>query len=274
MRTRRSLTLLLLAGICLAVCAAAGAATHETLTLTSRQQAVDREHPGSHLLPLVVTRPFRGGARVCGYYENDTYNQPEDGRVKLVVSLWRDGVRIGRFAFKRRTVRFNQLDLGCKSTPRLRRGDTLLFDFRFFEMPRLAPRIFSHGGLVETYMLVRATVEPPLPEPPSTIEFRDVEPAFGSRVPPGGKIKVGIAYTCNQPQGCNVVADFESGLPREDVRWVAPGSGVRKLTLRCPTESRYELIQGGLVLEIERAAYGTLDAMAVAGEFTCLPDEL
>ena len=59
--------------------------------MTSPQQAEDRDHPRAHLLPVVVPRPFHGGARVCAYYENDAYSEPQDGRVKLDVGLsaWR-----------------------------------------------------------------------------------------------------------------------------------------------------------------------------------------
>jgi len=273
MRASRSLPWLLLACISLPVCAAAAEPTHQTLTLTSRQQAEDREHPGSHLLPLVVTRPLHSGARVCARYENDVYLHGNKGRAQLEVELWRDGALVTTLGFGRHRVRVNQIDFGCRDAPRLRLGDTLLFDFRFFDMPRLAPRPFSHGGLVHTAMWVSATVEPPLPSEPSTIEFRGVEPAFGSKVALGGKIKVRIAFTCNQPLGCNVVAGFdENGRWREEVRWVRPGSRTRKLTLRCPNDGDIDLVKRGLLLEIERAETRTLDSAFVAGKFTCLGD--
>ncbi len=268
-RPRRFLPLLILAGMALP--ATAAEPTSETLTATSRQQADDRDHPRSHLLPVVVPRPFHSGARVCGYYENDTYNQEPRGSARLDVGLWREGTRIALFGFKRRSLRSHDLDFGCRDVPRLRKGDTLLFDFRFAGVPRLAPRTFSHGGVVNTYMLVRATVEPRPSGDASTIEFLGVEPAFGSKIPPGGKIEVRVGFTCAQPLGCNVAAGFdENGNWREDVRWVRPGSHTRRMILRCRRDNGVELVKRGLVLEIERSFGRTLDTVFVDRRFTCL----
>ena len=255
------LALLWLSCSCLPVWATAGAVTHETLSASSRQQAEDRDHPVSHLLPLVVTRPFHGGARVCARYENDVFASPNRGRAALRVGLWRRGALLQTIAFASRHVRINEIDFGCREAPWLRAGDTLLFDFRFFRMPRLEPRTLGHDGIVFTSMSVSATVEPPPPSEPSEIGLARVEPAFGSVIPPGGKIRVRVAYTCGQPLGCNVVAGFDqNGKFRETVRWVPPGARARTLILRCPRESRFDLEVRGLVLEIERSFGRTLDA--------------
>ena len=270
---RASRTFCLVVGILLCLpLGAAGTTAEETLMVTSHQQADDRDHPRAHLLPVVIPRPFHGGARVCAYYENDAYSEPQDGRVKLDVGLWRAGSRIARREFKRRSVRHNQLDLGCTVVPRLRRDDTLLFDFRFSDMPRLTPRTFSHGGLVNTYMLVRVTVEPLTERPKSTVELAGVEPAFGSRIPPGGRIKVRIAYTCGQPLGCNLVAGFAQPGIEWEWRWVPQGTRVRTLRVRCVTPGDGDEVNSGLRLYIERSRFDELDSARVDGSFTCLSD--
>ena len=264
------LALLWLAWACLPVGATAGAATRETLSASSRQQAEDRDHPAAHLLPLVVTRPFRDGARVCARYENDVFRSPNRGRATLEVGLWRRGALIQTIGFDRRRVRHNEIDFGCREAPPLRSGDSLLFDFHFFRMPRLEPRTLGHGGVVFTSMSVSVTVEPPPPSAPSEIGLAGVTPAFGSVIQPGGKIRVRIAYTCGQPLGCNVAAGFDqNGRYRETVRWVPPGAGTRTLVLRCPSDSRSDLEVRGLILEIERSFESTLDADFVDDGFTC-----
>ena len=55
----------------------------------------------------------------------------------MEVGLWRDGARIRTIGFDSRRVRLNEIEFGCRNAPRLRAGDTLLFDFRFINMPRL-----------------------------------------------------------------------------------------------------------------------------------------
>ncbi len=267
-RTRRALSLLALLALPVAA-HGAGETTHETLTVSSRQQPEDRDHPDSHLLPLVVTRPFHGGARVCARYEHDVFAFPNRGRAGLEVGLWRRGALLRTIAFGSRRVRGTRIDFGCLDAPRLRAGDTLLFDFRFTNMPRLEPRSLGHGGVVFTSMIVSASVEPP-PGEPSRVAFAGVVPAFGSSIPPGGQIRVRIAYECNRPLGCNLAAGFDqNGNTRETVRGVPPGTRTRTLILRCPDDFRSDLEVRGLVLAIERSYGRTLDADFVDDGFTC-----
>lgn len=271
-RARRSWSLVALLALVVLPAAAAGAGSpaYETLSARSRLIAEDRDHPDSHLLPLVVTRPFQGGARVCARYENDVFASPNRGRAGVEVGLWRRDALIRTIAFGSRRVRGTEIDFGCLDAPRLRAGDTLLFDFRFTNMPRLEPRPFGRGGFVNTSAIVAATVEPPPPAEPSRVALAGVMPAFGSVIPPGGKIRVRIAYTCGQPLGCNLAAGFDvNGNTRETVRWVPRGTRTRTLILRCPADFRFDLEVRGLTLAIERSFGLTLDADFVDDGFIC-----
>lgn len=273
-RARRALSLpallaLVLPAVLPVAAGAAGEPLYETISLTSRQQPEDREHPDSHLLPLVLTRPFHGGARVCARYEHDVFAFPNQGRAGLEVGQWRRGALLRTIAFGSRRVRGGRIDFGCLDSPRLRAGDTLLFDFRFTNMPRLEPRLLPSRGVVFTSMNVSVSVEPP-PGEPSRVAFAGVTPAFGSTVPPGGKIRVRIAYECSQPRGCNLAAGFDqNGNVRETVRGVPPGTRTRTLILRCPDGFRSDLEVRGLALAIERSYGRTLDADFVDAGFTC-----
>ena len=266
---RRALATLVLLSAGALVPGAATAETRERLTANVWQQAEDREHPSSYLLPLAVTRPFPAGARVCASYENDVYRFPRRGWARLDIGLWRDGARVASWRINTRRMRSNQIDFGCRNVPQLRKGDSLLFDYRFKGMPRLEPRSFSHGFLVNTSMYLSARVEPPPPAAASSIRFLGVEPPFGTRIPPGGELKVRLGYSCNQPAGCNVVAALEGNPGMRDRRGVRPGSRGRTLILRCEADRRSDLPYSGLALEIERAEGDAVDRVLVPGEYTC-----
>lgn len=264
----------LLLSMTLAAPLAAATETRETLTFTSYLRAEDRDHPSSHVVPLVLPEAYPEGARVCAGYENDIYQAGNRGRARLAVELWRDGAKMRKLGFGLRRHRQNRVDFGCRDAPPLARGDTLLYDLRFANMPRIEPRAFSRGGIVHTSITVVVRVEPPPPAEPSAIELLAVAPPFGSRVAAGTPIRVKVRYTCGQALGCNVAAGFaENGRQHEVLRGVAHGTRDRTLVMRCTNSSRSDLPKRGLLLEIQRSKISPpLDAAVVDGGFTCLSD--
>lgn len=276
MRTPQLLLALVVAGAALPAEATGPAAAErrDTLTATSYQVGADRDHPLSHPLAVVVSEPYRSGARLCARYQNDVYARPNQGVVKLEVGVWRAGREVARVAFQERRTRHNRADLGCRDAPPLAVGDTLLYEFRFVNPPRLAPRTLGHGHPVFTSMTVEARVETPPVRQPSTITFLGVEPAFGSAVPAGSRIRVRAAYRCSQPLGCNLVAGFGvNGPPREEVRWVGFGTGTRTLVLTCRNDWIQDLTVSELALSIERSEHNPASTLATAradGGITCL----